>query len=143
MANIKPMSRIVETWQRRAAASTPDYEAGVSNPRADWETQTLAAEKNYNDGVTAAINRGAYGAGVRNAGTAKWQSRAKTVGSQRWAQGVRNSTTNYQQGFEPYRRVIEGLDLPARGPKGDPNNIERVRKVADALHNEKLRQQGA
>lgn len=142
MANIKPMNRIVDTWTRRAQASTPDYEAGVSNPRADWESQTLAAEENYNAGVQAAIQRGSYGSGVRSAGTSKWQNRAKTVGVQRWAQGVRAGQSAYQAGFEPYRRVIESIDLPKRGPKGDPQNIERVRVVSEALHAEKMRQQG-
>ena len=69
MANIKSMNRITETWTRRAGAATPDYEAGVKNPRTDWEEATAAAEENYNAGVQAAINRGAFGSGVRAAGT--------------------------------------------------------------------------
>lgn len=143
MAKIKPMSRITDTWKRRAEASTPDYEAGIRDPRADWAEQAAAAEENYNAGVQAAIGRGAFGKGVTNAGTAKWQKAALEKGKTRWADGIRMASAAYIAGFEPYRNVIANTTLPARGPKGAPENIERVRVMANALHEEKMRRQTA
>jgi hypothetical protein len=35
-------------------------------------------------------------------------------------------------------QVIESIQLPPRGPKGDPRNIERVRVIAQALRARKL-----
>ena len=143
MANIKPMDRITETWKRRSDASTPDYEAGIINPRRDWAASAKAAEDNYNKGVTAAIARKAFGKGVTKAGTEHWQRNALEKGVVRWAQGIGMAKEAYVKGFEPFHRVIQNTTLPPRGPKGDPNNIERVRVMADALHKAKLAQQGA
>ena len=143
MPKIKPMNRITETWDRRSAASTPDYEAGVKDPRKDWAEEAKEAEDNYNKGVQAAITRGAFGKGVTNAGTSKWQQAALQKGVARWSDGIRMAKDAYVRGFAPFHSVIANTTLPPRGPKGDPKNIERVRVMADALHKEKLAQQGA
>ena len=143
MAKIKPMGRITDTWKRRSAASTPDYEAGIKDPRKDWAEEATAAEKNYNAGVTAAIQRGAFGKGVSKAGTDHWQKMALQKGTARWSDGIRMASDAYVKGFAPYHSVIANTTLPPRGPKGAPENIERVRVMAEALHDEKLRQQGA
>jgi hypothetical protein len=139
MADIKDMDRITDAWDRRSAASTQDYEAGVRNPRKDWANQTAAAEDNYNKGVTAAIQRKAFGKGVKDAGTAKWQKNAIEKGTGRWAAGISQSKQAYADGFAPYANVIKNTTLPERGPKGDPKNIERVRVMSKALHDEKVR----
>ena len=143
MPKIKPMGRITDTWKRRSDASVPDYEAGVKDPRKDWAQEAQAAEKNYNAGVQAAISRGAFGKGVTKAGTDHWQKNALEKGVARWAQGIGMARDAYVKGFAPFHTVIANTTLPPRGPKGDPKNIERVRVMADALHKEKLAQQGA
>ena len=35
-------------------------------------------------------------------------------------------------------RVMEGVTLPARGPKGDPKNYDRVKAIGEALHKYKV-----
>lgn len=138
MADIKPLARTKEKWKRQSAVSTPEYEAGVRDPKTDWSDATAAAEKNYNTGVQQAIQRGAFGRGVKKAGTAAWQEGALTKGTTRWAQGIAISEDKYAEGFAPYHDVISNLKLPARGPKGDPANIQRVAAVAKALHDKKI-----
>ena len=139
MPEMKSMARSVDAWKRRSAASVPDYEAGIRNPKKDWAQETAAAEDNYNTGVTAAISRKAFGKGVRDAGTAKWQSNAIAKGTVRWSQGIAAAEQNYVEGFAPYAQVIQNTTLPPRGPKGAPENIERVRIMAGALHDEKVK----
>lgn len=143
MANIKNMDRISDSWKRRSQASTPDYEAGIRDPRADWATEAARAEKNYNDGITAAMSRGAFGKGIKEAGTSKWQRAALEKGTARWAAGIAMAEDAYVTGFSPYATVIANTKLPPRGPKGDPKNIERVRVMADALHKEKVKRSSA
>lgn len=143
MPPVKSLDRISEKWARVVAVSQPDYEAGVQNPRADWAAKTAAAEPNYNAGVQKAISEKRFAKGVNTAGTSKWQQRTLLVGPARWLQGVQVSRTQYERGFEPYRKVIENVTLPPRGPKGDPKNIQRVAAVADALHKEKLARVGS
>jgi hypothetical protein len=139
MPAIKDMSKIKETWKRRSQASTPDYEDGVRNPKTDWAAATAAAEKNYNAGVNAAMGRGAFGKGVKTAGTEAWQKGAIEKGVRRWADGILLAEDKYVEGFAPYASVIANTKLPPRGPKGDPKNIERVRVMAAKLHEEKIR----
>lgn len=138
MPKIKSMERITDSWERRSAASIQDYEAGIRNPRKDWAAETAAAEENYNRGVQAAITRKAFGKGVRDAGTEKWQQNAIEKGTIRWADGISKSKAAYVEGFGPYATVIANTTLPARGPKGDPKNIQRVAVMAKALHDKKV-----
>lgn len=139
MPPVKSMDRITDAWTRRSAASVKDYTEGIQNPRKDWAAETVAAEDNYNAGVQAAMARNAFGRGVADAGTAKWKKNALEKGVTRWSGGIALAKDAYVKGFAPYRTVIENITLPARGPKGDPKNIERVRVMAEALHDEKVR----
>lgn len=138
MPAIKSPERSADAWARRSAASTPDYEAGIRDPKKDWASETAAAEKNYNAGVQAAMSRGAFGKGVKNAGTSAWQKGAIEKGVARWAGGILLAKDAYIEGFAPYALVISNTKLPPRGPKGDPKNIERVRVMADVLHKKKI-----
>jgi hypothetical protein len=48
---------------------------------------------------------------------------------------------HWSGGFEPYRRILEGLVLPPRGPRGSAVNRKRAKMVQDALHAEKVRRE--
>lgn len=143
MAQIKPIDRISAKWLRQSQSATVEYEEGVRNPRRSWAQATAQAESAYEQGVQAAIARKAFSSGVRAAGDSKWQENAIAKGPARFASGVAIAETSYQKGFEPYRAVIEKTTLPARGAKGDPKNIDRVRVMAKALHDAKLARGGA
>jgi len=143
MTAIKDTSAISAKWQRRAATAGVEYEEGVKNPRSPWDTATAGAEKNYVAGVQAAISRGSFGKGVRKTGHAGWQKAATEKGPARYAQGVNLAGDKYQSGFAPFADTIKALNLPPRGPKGDPNNITRVGAIAKALHDKKLQLQGS
>lgn len=133
MAEVKSMQRIREKYARVTPQRSQDYEYGVKNPRRDWASATTEADDAYREGVQAAIQRNAFSEGVRAAGSEKWQGRAATVGVQRWGPGVQAGVSAYEEGFAPYRQVIESTTLPERFPKGDPRNYERVRAIGEAL----------
>lgn len=138
MPPVKSLSRSSEKWSRQSAAAQPEYVAGVQQPRKDWADATSNAAENYAQGVQQAIQDNRFQQGVRAAGTSTWQSQTLAKGPGRWADGIRKSTDRYEKGFAPFRQVIENIDLPARGPKGDPRNIERVAIIANALHQAKV-----
>jgi hypothetical protein len=133
MANIKPIGQSSSKWVSRAAVAAPEYLAGVSNPRTQWETAAAGSEANYKTAVVAAANAGKFGRGVRKAGNAKWLSGATKKGPTRFAEGVALAQPNWESGFRPYQAGIEALVLPARGPKGSPANLQRVAAVATTL----------
>jgi hypothetical protein len=142
MADIKDLGRIVEKWKRKAAASQQDYKVGVQRPRRPWQQATLAAEERWTQAIQEAAARGAFGAGVQGSSDAEWSRGVQLKGVQRWAPGVAASVEKYQRGFAPYAEVIRNLQLPERGPTGDPGNIQRVAVIAEALRNRKLEKKG-
>jgi len=136
---IKSIGAIAEKWGRVTPLRSRDYLDGVQTTRRDWATNTAAASENYEMGVLAAIQDRRFERGVDKAGTQKWRKNTIEKGGTRWGQGVRMSEPEYATGFAPYRDELEAIDLPPRGPRGDPRNIERVRIIAERLHALKLR----
>lgn len=136
--NLKPIEQIADKWARRAGAAGPDYTAGVKAPGKDWAAETGAAETAYEQGVQEAIGRKAFGREVRKAGSAKWQAKAADVGAPRYPTGITASKADFNAGFAPFASVIQAVSLPSKGPRGAAANIERVRAVADALHNKRV-----
>lgn len=143
MANIKSLANIVEKWGRVTPGRASDYEAGVRAPVRDWSQAASSAESAWESGVQAAVARKGYAAGVRRAGTEKWQRKTLELGTQRWGPGVRAAQDDFSEGFAPYHRVIESTALPPRGAVGSPQNIDRVAAIATALHQAKVRTGGS
>lgn len=141
MPKIKSLARSSEKWARQSQTAQPEYKAGVEQTTKDWAENTAAAADNYAAGVQKAIAEDRFSKGVAAAGTSKWRSNTLTKGPARWSQGIADSRPAYETGFAPYRTVIENTTLPPRGPKGSPQNIERVAVMAAALHKAKLEQQ--
>jgi len=135
---VKTAGEIAKKWSRVTSERTEDYEDGVRNPRKDWEKETLAAEDNYEDGVKKAINRKAFGKGVKKTGTARQQQKTIDKGIDRFPEGIRLAEDDMAAGMEPVVRVLSGLTLPKKYAKGDPRNLERVKVIADALHKMKI-----
>ena len=123
-----------EKWVRRAGVAGQDYAEGVQNPRTPWAAATVASAPIQAAAVQAAIARGAFAKGVQRAGDARWQGKAMSKGVARFGPGVQDAQQDYAERVAPYLNAINSVTLPARGPKGDPRNLERVRVINDALH---------
>lgn len=138
MPAIKSTSDSAKKWVSRAGQAAGDYQRGVQNPRRNWQEATLDAEAAHEAGVQEAISNKSFAKGVQKAGNSKWQQRAQKVGAQRFGPGVAAAQGEYEAGFAPYASVIAGVQLPPRGPKGDPRNYERSKVIGDALHEAKV-----
>jgi hypothetical protein len=134
---LKSVADIATKWAKRAAAAAPDYQAGIQAPKVDWAQATKAADGAYQAGVQDSISRGAFSKGVTKAGTEKWSRKSIAVGPSRYGTGVNAAQTDYSSNFAPYVDALQRVSLPARGRRGDPANIERVRQIATALHSQK------
>ena len=134
MAEIKPLAKIAAKWKRNTGTAGDSYREGVESPRRPWEAATIAADDARKEGLAAADARGAVIDGVRKAGDAKWKKNSVALGPARFRQGTANAEPEYVQGFTKYHATIASVTLPPRGPKGSPENIDRVRAIADALH---------
>jgi hypothetical protein len=133
MAEIKKLSDIGDKWTRVTPGRAEDYRLGVQNPKRDWQEQTEAASDNWKSGVDSAAAKGLFGKGVAAAGTSKWKEKTLKKGPTRFSEGVYIARPDFEKGFGPYHDAIQRVDLGARFPRRDPRNLERVRKVVDAL----------
>lgn len=138
MAEIKSLSAIKDKWTRVTPGRTEDYKIGIQYPKRDWEEETVAAKDNYKAGVDAAHSKNLFAKGVAKAGTAKWKEKALKKGPGRFAEGVYIAGGDYEKGFAPFHEAISAVDLGPRFPKRDPRNLERVKRVVDALIAKKL-----
>ena len=138
MAEIKSLKAIQDKWTRVTPARQEDYKLGIANPRRDWEQETVAAEDNWKVGVDRAQAQGLFVKGVTAAGTKKWQDKALQKGPGRFAEGVYQGGDDYAKGFAPYREAIARVDLGPRFPRRDPRNLDRVKRVVEALIKEKV-----
>ena len=138
MAEIKSMAAIRDKWTRVTPGRTEDYKLGISHPKRDWEAETLAAKDNWKAGIDAAHGKGLFEKGIVRAGTKKWQDKALKKGPGRFAEGVYIAGPDYEKGFAPYREAIAAVDLGPKFPRRDPRNLERVRRVVEALVEEKI-----
>ena len=138
MVKTKPLEYVVGKWQKRVEVATPDYEFGIKHPREDWASATKAAESAWREGVQKAIAEGRFVKGVEAAGTKKWQEKALTLGVRRYPEGVRAALNDYKAKMAKVLEILAGIELPPRGPRGDPKNIERVRIIAEVLHRAKI-----
>jgi hypothetical protein len=130
---VKDAATVAKKWATRAGAAGADYAAGVNGTTKDWAADTAGAAPAWAAGVQTAAANGSFAKGVNAAGTAKWKAKASNVGAARYPQGVAAATQYYQNGITSVLQVLSGITLPARGPKGDPGNLNRVQIVTTAL----------
>lgn len=133
MAAIRTIDKIAAKWASVTPLRTEDFREGVSNPRVDWARATGAASDSWKAGVTAAIQANSFAKGVARAGTPAWQEATLLKGVNRWGPGVQLGQDKYARGFAPFRDAIERCNLPPRGPRRDPRNLERVKAIVDCL----------
>jgi len=138
MAEIKSIAAIRDKWTRVTPGRVDDYKLGVQNPKRDWEAEAAASKETWKAGVDAAAAKDLFAKGITKAGTKKWQDKALKVGPGRFAEGVYIAGPDYEKGFAPYRAAIAAVDLGPRFPRRDPRNLERVKRVVDALVAEKI-----
>lgn len=123
-----------EKWKARASQARGDYLRGVERPRRSWEEATSESQEAWQSGIQEAIAQNRFATGVRRTGNAGYLEGVRSVGPQRFVEGVQRSGDAYDRGFRPFAETIRSITLPPRGRRGDPQNLERVRIIAEALN---------
>jgi len=135
---LRPVEDIASKWAEVTPGRAAYYEAGVRNPRRDWDTATLAAATTYKAAVQNPAIDKLFAGGVKRAGKEKWQRKAIDLGVSRFGPGVSAAKDDFAKGFAPYAEELTRIELPAKKPRGSPDNIDRVKKIMDALHKKRL-----
>ena len=137
MAEIKSTAAIEAKWARVTPTRTEDYTLGIRNPKRDWAQAAVGAKESHKAAMQAAATADSYAKGVAKAGTQTWQDKAIKKGPSRFAEGVIVGAGDYGSGFAPYADTIKATTLPARFPRGDIRNLERVKVISQALRKKK------
>lgn len=137
MPAIKSLARIKEKWTRVTPMRAEDYKLGVTSPRRDWAESATASKESHKAAMVTAATNDAFAKGIAKAGSEKWKTKALQKGPSRFAEGVMVGGDDYEKGFSPFRDEIEKTVLPARFPKRDPRNIQRVSAINVALAKKK------
>ena len=132
------VERTVKKWLARARVARPDYEEGIKSPKEPWETKAIAAKETYKAAITAPDVPELFVRGIKRAGTARWQDMALKKGADRYTTGVELSQDYYRGQMADILGVIERITLPARAPRGDVRNLDRVKKIFEELHGWRL-----
>lgn len=122
----------------RAAAAAPEYTKGVATAGPRWLAGASAADKTWADATQEAISQGRFGAGVRKAGSQKYQDRAAKLGGDRFRTGVQEGAQDWGRGYAPHAQALSSLELGTKGIRGSEQNYQRSRMVGNALRAKKL-----
>lgn len=135
---VPPVDVVVQRWVTGCERNRDRYEEGVKNPKRDWKTQTLNAKNAYYQALDLIRQNRTWEKGVQAVDTAYWQSRTLELGVPRWLPGVQASQGKYANKMQRVLSILQSIQLPDRGPRGDPRNLERVRVIDEALHKAKV-----
>lgn len=136
--SVKSASDIAQKWADVTPGKAGYYEAEAPAAAAEWEANTVNAGGTYKAGISVAGIEKRFVGGVRRAGAAKFARKVKDVGVSRYSPGVTAAKADFEAGFADYAAVLEGLEIPDRGPRGSPGNYAIVQTVGDALHKKRL-----
>jgi hypothetical protein len=135
---VRSIGDISKKWVDVTPTKAAYYEAGVKAPKADWATEAGAASTIYKSAVSNPAIDKLFSAGIKRAGTAKWQRKATSVGVSRFGPGVTAAQPDYESGFSPYLDELSKVEVPERKPRGDETNYERVKTIGKALNKKRL-----
>lgn len=131
-------------WSNRAAGAADEYAKNASAAQDVWGRNTQAAEANYRAGISVGNIGTRFARGVAKAlASGKYAKKIDAVGGTRFSTGVQGAQDEWSAGFAPYHTALQGISLPARRPRGDAANIQRVAAIASTLHARRLAMLGS
>ncbi len=136
--SVKSAADIAKKWANVTPARASYYESEAPAAAAEWEANTTAAGGTYKAGISVAGIEKRFVGGVKRAGAAKFGRKVKDVGVARYAPGVAAAQEDMSKGVADYVSVLDGFEIPDRGPRGSAGNYAIVEKVGSALHKKRL-----
>ena len=128
------LERTATKWIGRARVARPDYEAGVRAPKEPWMERAIGAKDTFKAAITAPAVPDLFVRGIKRAGKARWEDMTLKKGADRFVPGVELSDPYYRGQMTDILGAIERVVIPARAPRGDIRNLDRVKKIFEELH---------
>lgn len=134
----KSATQSVQKFVDRSAAASGDYVKGAQETTRDQAARAIAAKQVYQQALTASFGRGAYEKGLSKSGKSGWLKGVTEKGGNRFGEGVAASGAKYAAESGKYDGARGAAESLPRGPKGSPQNLQRVVAVANALRGAKV-----
>lgn len=134
MVDVKPIDQIITKWSTNAGAASQYYATGALAAGNKWAANAGQAGANWSAGVQEAVANNRFANGIAAAGPTGYTTGIQTKGVTRYAGGITAGKTAYQQGMQAVVATLQGVQLPARQPRGSPGNLQRVAAIDTALH---------
>ncbi len=131
-------SSTADKWAEVTPGRQKFYATNAPAAASEWEANAKAASKTFIAGVTAGGVERRYSGGIAKAGAAKYARKVTDVGAGRFSSGVSAAKQDFQGGVDPFLAELGTIDVPARGIRGDPTNLQRVSKIATELNKKRL-----
>jgi len=133
---------IAKKWGDVTPARSTYYEAETPKADSTWEANAVASKGTYKAAVADPKIGDRFAGGLKGK-AAKFKRKVVDVGVARYGPGISAAVADMQAGFDPYASELATIEVPDRGPRGDPKNKEIVSKIFDALHKKRLAVLGA
>lgn len=142
--SVKDLAASAGKWATRASGASSEFQTAAVAAADKWARNAQSAQSNFRQGIAAGNIDVRFARGIaRAAQLNKFARKLQAYGSGRYSQGVSEAEGDWSSGFGPYHQVLTGLALPARKPRGDAGNYERVRAVGSALNAKRIAMLGA
>lgn len=125
--------RATSKYVARASVAGTDFAENAAASGARYVENAVKGEANYKTAVAKAAAEGRYGAAIRAKGSEKFERKIRAVGAGRFTEGVAAGSTDYAQQISKVLSTIGAVTLPDRGPKGSPQNFQRIQPIGVAL----------
>lgn len=131
-------AEVAKKWGEETPRRSTYYQLGTAGAGPDWEKGAIEAAENFKNAIQAADMGARFRGGVKKAGASKYQRKIASVGVARFGPGIVAAIPDMQANVADSLATIAATDIPGRKPRGDPGNYDRVGKIGDALHKNRL-----
>lgn len=134
----KTAAEVAGKMVARAGQASGDYVEGAKKTSKDQASAAIAAIPNMKLGINEAIDKGRVARGLNRSGKSGWLSGIETKGQNRFGEGVAAGAPRYAERSGAFDSARGAASSILRGPKGSPQNLQRVAAVVAALRTKKL-----
>jgi len=136
---VKDLGKSSQKWGDRASSAATEFAENAAASADIWGRNTQAAEGNYRQAISGSNVAARFARGVgKAASSGKFARKIRAVGQSRFSEGVSAGKEDWRAGFEPYQQALANVSLPARKPRGDAGNLERVKAITTTLNAKRL-----
>ncbi len=140
---VKSIEDTTKRWVEETPKRATYYERYTPAAAEDWEKNAVAAAPIFKTAVQAADIDKRFAGGIKRVGAAKFKRKVTSVGVARFGPGITAAEDDYRSGMSWVIEELSKIEVPERKPRGDPSNYERVKKIGDHLHKERLKRLAA